>query len=151
MGSEMCIRDRGIGLSCADCSSPTATIDASMNYTVIITDLETGCSYSEIVSVRKINECSEDLISMPNAFSPNGDGINDTYQMYSGTIEEIEFFRVFDRWGALVFESNDRNFAWNGKYKGRTVGEGVYIYLLSGICKLDGSTIMKMGDITVHQ
>jgi gliding motility-associated-like protein len=141
----------GIGLSCTDCSSPTATIDASMNYTVIITDLETGCSYSEIVNVRKINECSEDLISMPNAFSPNGDGINDTYQMYSGTIEEIEFFRVFDRWGALVFESNDRNFAWNGKYKGRTVGEGVYIYLLSGICKLDGSTIMKMGDITVHQ
>ncbi|MFK7770498.1 MAG: PKD domain-containing protein [Saprospiraceae bacterium] len=141
----------GIGLSCTDCPNPIATLDTSMNYTVIITDLETGCSNSEAVNVRKINECSEDLISMPNAFSPNGDGNNDRYEMYSGTIEEIEYFRVFDRWGSLVFESNDRNFAWDGKFKGKTVGEGVYIYLLSGICKLDGSTIMKMGDITIHK
>ena len=141
----------GNGLNCTDCPNPTATIDESMDYTVIITDLETGCSNSEIVKVRKINECSEDLISMPNAFSPNGDGNNDTYQMYSGSIEEIEYFRVFDRWGALVFESNDRNFAWDGKFKNKTVVEGVYIYLLSGKCKLDGSTIMKMGDITIHK
>lgn len=141
----------GIGLSCTDCPNPTATLDTSMNYTVIITDLETNCSHSEIVKVIKVNECSEDLISMPNAFSPNGDGNNDTYQMYSGTIEEIEYFRVFDRWGALVFESNDRNFAWDGKFKGKTVVEGVYIYLLSGKCKLDGSSIMKMGDITIHK
>lgn len=139
------------GLSCTDCPNPTATIDVSMNYTVIITDLETGCSYSELVKVRKVNECSEDLISMPNAFSPNGDGNNDTYQMYSGTIEEIEYFRVFDRWGSLVFESNDRNFAWDGRYNNKTLAEGVYIYLLSGKCKLDGSTIMKMGDITIHK
>lgn len=140
-----------IGLSCTDCPDPTATIDTSMNYTVIITDLETGCSHSEIVKVRKVDECSEDLISMPNAFSPNGDGINDLYKMYSGTIEEIEYFRVFDRWGSLVFESNDRHFTWDGKYNNKTISEGVYIYLLSGICKLNGSTIMKMGDITVHK
>ncbi len=140
-----------IGLSCTDCPNPTATIDTSMNYTVIITDLETGCSNSEIVKVRKVNECSEDLISMPNAFSPNGDGNNDLYKMYSGTIEEIEYFRVFDRWGSLVFESNDRYFEWDGKFNSKTVAEGVYIYLLSGKCKLDGSTIMKMGDITIHQ
>ena len=139
------------GLTCSDCPNPTANINVSMVYTVLITDLETGCSHSEIVTVQKINECSEDLISMPNAFSPNGDGNNDTYQMYSGTIEEIEYFRVFDRWGALVFESNDRNFAWDGKFKNKTVVEGVYIYLLSGKCKLDGSTIMKMGDITIHK
>ena len=88
---------------------------------------------------------------MPNAFSPNGDGNNDTYQMYSGTIEEIEYFRVLDRWGSLVFESNDRYFAWDGKYNNKTVAEGVYIYVLAGKCKLDGSTIMKMGDITVHK
>jgi gliding motility-associated-like protein len=140
-----------IGLSCTDCPSPTATIDASIDYTVIITDLETGCSSSEIVIVQKVDECSEDLISMANVFSPNGDGNNDLYQIYSGTIDEIEYFRVFNRWGSLVFESNNRNFAWDGKYKGRTVAEGVYIYLLSGICKLDGSTIMKVGDITVHR
>jgi gliding motility-associated-like protein len=141
----------GFGLSCTDCPNPTATLDTSINYTVVITNLETGCFDSEIVRVRKINECSEDLISMPNAFSPNGDGINDLYKMYSGTIEDIEYFRVFDRWGALVFESNNYDFAWDGKYKGRTVGEGVYIYLLSGKCKLDGGAIMKMGDITIHK
>ncbi len=140
-----------IGLSCTDCPNPTATIDTSMNYTVIITDLETGCSNSEIVIVRKVNECSEDLISMPNAFSPNGDGNNDTYQMYSGTIEEIEYFRVFDRWGSMVFESTDRYFTWDGKYNNKTIAEGVYVYFLSGKCKLDGSIIMKKGDITVHK
>lgn len=141
----------GIGLSCTDCPAPTATLETDMVYTVIITDLETGCSFSEHVNVSKINECSEDLISMPNAFSPNEDGQNDTYQMYSGTIEEIEYFRVFDRWGALVYESNDRDFVWDGRFNNKVVAEGVYIYMLSGKCKLDGSAIMKMGDITIHK
>jgi len=100
--------------------------------------------------VRRVDECSEELIAMPNAFSPNGDGINDTYQAYSGLIDQIEYFRVFNRWGALVYESTDRYFAWDGKMKGKRLGEGIYIYVLAGKCKLDGSTIIKKGDIFLH-
>ncbi len=141
----------GIGLSCTDCQNPTATVDSMMNYIVIVTDLLTGCSSSHDVNVRRVDECHEDLISMPNAFSPNGDGKNDTYHAYSGVIDEIEYFRVFNRWGAVVYESTDRYFAWDGKFKGKKLPEGIYIYVLGGKCKLDGgSTIIKKGDIFLH-
>ncbi|HFC00022.1 MAG TPA: T9SS type B sorting domain-containing protein, partial [Phaeodactylibacter sp.] len=138
------------GLSCTDCASPTAMVDSAMNYVVLITNVLNGCTTAKEVKVRRINECSDELISMPNAFSPNGDGENDLYRIYSGAVDDIDYFRVFNRWGVLVYETNDRYGTWDGKMNGKLLPEGVYIYVLSAKCKLDGSTILKKGDITIH-
>ena len=66
---------------------------------------------------------------VPNAFSPEGDGLNDEFKAISNS-DKISLFRmyIFNRWGALVFESNDISLGWDGKYKGKPAPQGVYAY-----------------------
>ena len=66
-------------------------------------------------------------IYMPNALSPNGDGINDIYEpIYSGVDRWV--IRIYDRWGNKVFESRDFNTLWNGTRNGTELPIGVYAY-----------------------
>lgn len=66
------------------------------------------------------------LLEMPNAFSPNGDGINDTYHVKK--YQNITEFRalIFNRWGQCLYTWNEINGSWDGTYKGRPVKDGVY-------------------------
>ena len=65
---------------------------------------------------------------IPNAFSPNGDGRNDHFQVYgSCPIQRIDA-QVFDRWGSLVFSSTDPKFRWDGSAGGQPLGNGLYLY-----------------------
>ena len=63
----------------------------------------------------------------PNAFSPDGDGNNDVFKFKGMGIETFELM-IFDRWGELLFQTNDINMGWDGTYKGRPVPVGVYVY-----------------------
>ncbi len=70
---------------------------------------------------------SESELVMPNAFSPNGDGINDIYKVKSGFKSIVEFHAViFNRWGQKLFEWTNPNEGWDGTYKGKNVAQGVY-------------------------
>ena len=90
------------------------------------------------------------MFGVPNAFSPNGDGNNDVLELrLSPTVDEIVSFRIYDRWGGVVFETDDRFFGWNGMLDGKRMNNGVYIYVLEAICPIDGSVIMKRGDVTL--
>ena len=71
---------------------------------------EGDTSYKEI----EIKECPYTQLFFPNAFSPNGDGINDTYKVYGRTANKIEHILIYNRWGERVFEANKNTF-WNGK------------------------------------
>jgi len=68
-------------------------------------------------------------IYIPNTFTPNGDQKNDVFYAQGEGILEIEMF-VYDRWGLLVFYSDDINYGWDGKHNGNDVMEGVYFYKL---------------------
>lgn len=68
---------------------------------------------------------------VPNAFSPNGDQVNDIF-LPKGIGVLTYSLRVFDRWGKLVFESNDPSIGWDGNYKGANAPEGVYVYVIRG-------------------
>jgi len=81
----------GIGLDCATCPNTLAKVDSNTTLTIFITDLETGCSFTKDVQLVLENECYDDLMAVPNGFTPNGDGNNDELQMYSGTVDEIEY------------------------------------------------------------
>lgn len=75
---------------------------------------------------------SESKLEMPNAFSPNGDGINDIYKAKDGHRSIIEFHGyIFNRWGQKLFEWTDINGGWNGKYKGQEAKPGVYFCLVN--------------------
>lgn len=74
---------------------------------------------------------SESKLEMPNAFSPNGDGINDIYKPKSGYQSITEFHGyIFNRWGQKLFEWTDPATGWDGKYKGKNVKQGVYFCLV---------------------
>ncbi len=89
----------------------------------------------------------ESLIGVPNAFSPNGDGVNDVVKIEGKGILELSF-RIYNRWGEKVFETNDKNIGWDGVYKGVLQEMEVYTYAAEATL-INGKTIPLKGNITL--
>ena len=86
-------------------------------------------------------------VYIPNAFTPDGDGLNDIFIPVGKGITEYTL-QIFDRWGELIFQSSDFNKGWDGTYKSEPVPMGSYVYKISA--KGNGSRIIeKNGSITV--
>ncbi|MFK7809851.1 MAG: gliding motility-associated C-terminal domain-containing protein, partial [Saprospiraceae bacterium] len=91
----------------------------------------------------------------PTAFSPNGDNINDDFMIYSNedVIREIRYFRIFDRWGAVVHEGfgglpNEEDFSWDGTHKGEKLNPGVFVYVAEVVLNNGIIKVLK-GDVTL--
>ncbi|MEO1409701.1 MAG: PKD domain-containing protein [Bacteroidota bacterium] len=139
-------------LSCSDCPNPVARPTETTTYQVRVDDLSTGCFAEEMTVLRLRTDCGDDLVFAPNIFSPNNDGINDRFELLSSTVNEISLMQVYNRWGALVFETRDMREGWDGTGRGGDVmSDGVYVYFVEAICPLDGSTIRIQGDITISK
>lgn len=129
-------------LDCYTCSIVKAQPYEDTRYCVDITTVD-GCQDSDCIDISIL--CGD--VFIPNAFSPNNDGYNDELGVYGNCINEV-VFRVFDRWGAMMFETKDTKNKWDGKFKGTPVSTGVYIYQL--IAKLkNGESVTKTGNVTV--
>jgi gliding motility-associated-like protein len=102
-------------------------IDSIGEYFVRVTSHE-GCTQSDTVQIRWGNGA----FFLPNAFTPNGDGLNDDFGPIT-VFEKIKDFHmaIYSRWGELVFETNNETLGWNGRLKGKTCQAGVYIYQIS--------------------
>jgi gliding motility-associated-like protein len=83
----------------------------------------------------------------PNAFTPNGDGINDEF-LIKGAFLEAYHLRIFSRWGFVIFESRDPGEGWDGYYQGKEAPEGVYVFIVTGR-GLEGSQVRLQGSVTV--
>jgi gliding motility-associated-like protein len=132
----------------SDCD-PTASPLISTIYKVEVEDPATGCrgsGQSEICVVSGI--CGEPLIFVPNAFTPNGDGLNDVLYVRGYNIERVILFAIYNRWGEKVFESHSVNEGWDGDYKGRTAKGDVFAYYLKVECQT-GEEFFKKGNVTV--
>lgn len=100
--------------------------------------------YSEIKkTVTVVEKC---LAGIPNAFTPNNDGLNDVFRIPEGTLQNINEFTIYDRWGEKIFSSKKPGSFWDGKVKGRPANSGIYIYLVSGV-KTDGSPVQLRGTV----
>jgi gliding motility-associated-like protein len=86
---------------------------------------------------------------VPNSFTPNGDGTNDLFQIF-GNFRSLKFveIQVFNRWGEVVFKSNDLNFAWDGSYKGSLQEPGMFVWQLN-LTFIDGHDLSKKGSLTM--
>lgn len=101
----------------------------------------------ETVQVGLDPECDTTVqVGIPNVFTPNGDGTNDTFKPV-GKNFEIESFQVFDRWGELVFDQNGADAAWDGNHRGEPAASDVYIYRLS--LNENGKVRQYKGDLTL--
>ena len=94
----------------------------------------------------QITDCTFYLYA-PNAFSPNGDGINDVYYLKGAGIEALTF-EVFNRWGQMIYKSNDIHQGWDGQYKNRKLDPGVYLYKIM-LRYTNGEQSLKTGSITL--
>lgn len=116
-------------------------------YWVIATD-SNKCSASDSINIY-YQYCTMQFLWIPNSFTPNGDGLNDVFK--PETIAEMEEYKmlIFNRWGQQIFESNNINKAWDGKYKGRIVESGVYIYRIEARDKLTKEKKVYNGRVTL--
>lgn len=103
-----------------------------------------GCS--EHVCL-KVDVVRESTLYVPNVFTPNGDGLNDLFEVPHVNISEFNI-RIFNRWGALLFESNSITTSWDGTFKGKPVEDDVYVYTITARGE-DRTEFIKRGHITV--
>lgn len=112
------------GLTCTTCLSTLAKADTTTLYTITLTD-EYGCVYTDDMLV-----IVEGALYLPNAFTPNGDGMNDIF--VPASVDVVDFrMEIYDRWGELLFISEDARQGWNGKVNGTVAQNDVYIFRVS--------------------
>lgn len=133
------------GLSCTDCLNPAVTATHDTVYVLTVTT-PSGCRTEDSVRIRVA--CVDDVIYVPNAFTPNDDNRNETFRIRSYGLKSINYLRIFNRWGQLIFESNDLDTGWDGKFKGVNAPPGVYVYYLEAVCS-SGELIKKQGNVTL--
>lgn len=137
--------------SCTDCLDPILRPTTSGEFTLTATDLISGCTATASVKVT-IPSCEQ--VFVPTAFSPNRDGVNDRLAVYAEPcFTRLIHWRVFDRWGALVYEADDETLTtsfegWDGFYQGKVAAAGVYGYYLL-LEREDGTQQLLRGDVMV--
>ena len=135
-------------LSCDTCINPHASPVVTTDYTLVVTD-PTGCVDSATVRVHVEIICEPDRLGIPNVFTPNFDGHNDYFGIAKENgPETITRFRIYDRWGELVFEDVGRDAKWDGRFKGKDMPAGVYVYIIEYVCA-DDSEGRAVGDVTL--
>jgi gliding motility-associated-like protein len=131
-------------LSCSDCEDPIISPESSGWYVITATSAD-GCSRSDSIFIEVIDPCGE--VMVPTIFSPNNDGLNDELCVLGGCIQTMTI-QVFNRWGELIFESNQPDNCWNGSFRDQKVNTGTYIYKLSGT-RNDGTSFEMAGNVNV--
>jgi gliding motility-associated-like protein len=139
------------GLSCADCPNPIVTVGTNITYTLQVTS-PLGCSASDTVSFRVVCVQAEQVY-IPNAFSPDGDGVNDVFMVRGKGLTRVKSFRVFNRFGQVVFERqnfppNDPAHGWNGTINGVPASPDVYVYVAELLCT-GGASYFQKGNVTL--
>ena len=138
------------GLTCASCLQPVASPLDTITYILLVTD-GYGCSARDTITLRVHPDCQ---IIIPNAFTPNGDGINDWF--YPATlpcVRSIRLWRVVDRWGQLVFERrhfepNQENLGWDGSIQGKAMPGDVLVWIAE-LEYFDGRIEQRQGEVTL--
>ncbi len=126
-------------------TSPLKNLSNEGSYTVLI---QNGC----VTDTLKINinfevDCPE-IFMIPNAFSPNADGINDMFRITEENIT-VQRFDIYNRWGIKVFESTNAAIGWDGKINGHNAEMGVYLYILEYNTNITENKKSKKGYVTL--
>ncbi|HRE37707.1 MAG TPA: gliding motility-associated C-terminal domain-containing protein [Chitinophagaceae bacterium] len=131
------------GLSSATVLSPTAAPQTTTTYTLTVTSPQ-GCTATDQMTLTVVPYCVKPM----NAFTPNGDGINDRWLITDGNCLIGVRAQVFNRYGSRVFESPNYDNTWDGTYKGKPLPDGTYYYVLEFVL-LNGKRQVLKGDVTI--
>jgi hypothetical protein len=131
-----------VGLSDTSASNPLATPPVNTKY-ILKASTQDGCSTMDSISIR-LNENS--IITVPNAFAPGS--FNSSLKVILKGIARLRYFRVYNRWGKLVFEGKDIDSGWDGTIGGVPQPIGVYVYEAEAITN-KGKLLHKQGNVTL--
>lgn len=140
-----------IDLSCADCATPTVIAKKDICYTATATNIY-GCAGTDTVCIKVF--CQSTQVFIPNAFMPGtGSGVNDVLMVRGQGIKLVKSFRIYNRWGQVVFERanfppNDRQYGWSGLIQGKPANSDVYIYTCEVVCENDVPFVYK-GNVAI--
>ena len=135
-----------LGLSCTDCANPLVSPFYRQDYVVTISMVNgTATCYGSATLHADVLDPLP--VFVPNSFSPNGDGNNDLFQIYGQGIKTVDL-KIFNRWGELVYESNNQFDGWDGTYKGQVQLPQVFTYATK-ITFLNDKKLDKKGTVTL--
>jgi gliding motility-associated-like protein len=135
------------GLSNPNIPNPVLTVGplgSDVLYQVIASTAA-GCKGEGYVNL-KVYKGPE--LYVPTAFTPNGDGLNDLFYPFPVGIRSINYFKVFNRWGQLLFSSTTLYKGWDGKLQGVEQPAGVYVFMAQGVDK-NGKILTHNGTVTM--
>ncbi len=131
-------------LSGANTLTPTAKPTANTTYTLVVTDVN-GCTQTDNATITVVPYC----IRIKDAFTPNGDAINDRWIVTGGSNCTTQVIvNIYNRYGGLVYNNQNYNNEWDGTYKGKPVPDGTYYYVVSAKF-INGAVQLFKGDVTI--
>jgi gliding motility-associated-like protein/uncharacterized repeat protein (TIGR01451 family) len=135
------------GVLISNYSKDTLRVNEAAEYTAKFMNTS-GCL--SLVSNKIITEigCDATNIYVPDVFSPNGDGINDEVKAICVGITKLKFFKIYNRWGNILFETTDQSKGWDGRFRGQMQPSDSYIWLVEGI-DTNGKEIRKTGTLNL--
>jgi len=117
------------GLSDPNIANPTAVVTGDITYTVVATTTS-GCSATAKIVIGAATTAG---IIVPNAFTPNNDGHNDILKINAFGIRSLKYFRIYNRWGQLVFATSQADAGWDGSIGGQPAATGAYVWVAAGV------------------
>lgn len=129
-------------------NNPVGRYDGSIDsirYKVIVSN-QAGCVDSAYITVKIFR--TNPQIFVPTAFTPNGDGHNDYIRPIPVGISHMDYFRIYNRWGQLVFSSTDTERGWDGKIGGKDQPTGTFVWLVRGT-DFTGKVVFAKGTLTL--
>lgn len=140
----------GADLSCVACSDPIAKIVNDETIVCTATN-QYGCISADTIRFKTF--CPNTEVFIPNAFTPDGDGVNDQLFVQARGISMVKSMRIYSRWGELVFEKlnflpNDKGLGWNGRVRGVLANPDVYVYLCEVVCEKGAVQLLK-GNVAI--
>jgi len=132
------------GLSNPFIPNPILTVTTDVTFNIIATTAA-GCRGDGTVTV-KVFKGPE--IYMPTGFTPNGDGKNDKFKPFTVGITKLNYFKVYNRWGQLLYSTATLNEGWDGRINGIDQQTGTFVWMVQGVAR-DGRVITKKGTVTL--
>jgi gliding motility-associated-like protein len=138
-------------LSCTNCLTPTATPLQNITYKVLASN-QWGCEAEDDVIITV--GCDNSQLWLPNTFTPNGDGANDRFYPHGKGMSTVKLFRIYNRWGELLFSQADmpvdnKDIGWDGTWKGQQLKPDVYVYIVNTTCLSTGEPLEIKGDVSI--
>lgn len=132
------------GLNNPQIANPIVNSDKDITYTV---EARTaiGCLATDQIKIRVYKGPD---IYVPNAFTPNGNSMNDLLKAFPVGIKDFHYFRIYDRWGTLIFSTTNSAIGWDGRIKGTEQPTATYVWMAEGV-DYNGKTLRRKGSVII--